>query len=122
MTISGARQAGGRLDAAIANQIGKLVADFTGREPPVRVRFFTRTSSSACSRTVDPGSGQPRCCRPRELVRLQRDALQRGIEMQLVAAVDRLTGRTVRTFLSGPSILGEGSVEVFVLEPAASSP
>jgi hypothetical protein len=53
---------------------------------------------------------------------LQRIALQGATEMQLVAAVERLTGRTVRTFLSGTSTLGEDSVEVFVLEPAASSP
>ena len=54
-----------------------------------------------------------------ELVRVQRDALQRAMEPQLIAAVQRLTGRTVRTFLSGTSTLGEDSVEVFVLEPAA---
>ena len=36
---------------------------------------------------------------------------------QLVAAVERLTGRKVRTFLSGSSRPGESAVEVFVLEP-----
>jgi hypothetical protein len=44
------------------------------------------------------------------------------METQLVAAVERLTGRTVRTFLSGTSTLGVDSVEVFVLEPPTSSP
>jgi hypothetical protein len=39
------------------------------------------------------------------------------MEDELVAAVERLTGRTVRTFLSGSSTAGESSVEVFVLEP-----
>ena len=40
------------------------------------------------------------------------------MEPQLIAAVERLTGRTVRTLLTGTSALGEDAVEVFVLEPA----
>jgi len=36
----------------------------------------------------------------------------------LVAAVERLTGRTVRSFLSEMSTFGEDSAEVFVLKPA----
>ena len=40
------------------------------------------------------------------------------MEEQLTAAVERITGRTVRLFLSGSSTPGESSVEVFVLEPA----
>jgi uncharacterized protein YbcI len=39
------------------------------------------------------------------------------MEPQLVAAVEQLTGRKVRTFLSGISTLADSSVEVFVLEP-----
>jgi uncharacterized protein YbcI len=69
-------------------------------------------------------SGPERVLRRRgkaDLVRIQRDALQRAMETQLVAAVERITGRAVRTFLSGTSNLGESSVEVFVLEPAASN-
>lgn len=46
-----------------------------------------------------------------ELMREQRDALMKE---QLIAAVERLTGRTVRMFLSG--ILGASWVEVFVLD------
>jgi hypothetical protein len=39
------------------------------------------------------------------------------MEDQLVAAVERLTVRKVRTVLSGSSTPGESAVEVFVLEP-----
>ena len=39
------------------------------------------------------------------------------MEDQLVAAVERLTGRKVRMFLSGSSTPGDSAVEVFVLEP-----
>ena len=44
------------------------------------------------------------------------------MDTQLVAVVERLTGRTVRTFLSGTDALGEDSVEVFVLAPASMQP
>jgi hypothetical protein len=83
------------------------------------VRSFIRTSSSALLEDSATQAAVNLVAADRgELVRLQRDALQRAIEMQPVAAVERLTGRIVRTFLSGTSALGE----VFVLEPAASSP
>ncbi len=52
-----------------------------------------------------------------ELVRLQRDALQRAMEPQLVGAVERLTGRSVRTFMSGTDESGGSSVEAFLLDP-----
>jgi Na+-translocating membrane potential-generating system (MpsC) len=52
-----------------------------------------------------------------ELVRLQRDALQRAMGPQLIAAVERLTNRNIRTFLSGTDEDGGSSIEVFVLEP-----
>jgi hypothetical protein len=47
--------------------------------------------------------------------RSARAAPQHPLREQLIAAVERLTGRTVRMFLSG--ILGESWVEVFVLDP-----
>jgi len=50
-------------------------------------------------------------------VRLGRGALQRAMETTLAAAVELLTGRTVRVFLSGVSTSAASSVEVFVLEP-----
>ncbi len=60
-----------------------------------------------------------------ELVRVQRDALQRAMGPQLIAAVERLTRRTVRTFLSGGDEDSESAIEAFVLEsepPGASAP
>jgi hypothetical protein len=36
---------------------------------------------------------------------------------QLIAAVERLTGRRVRSFMSGTDELGGSSVEAFVLDP-----
>lgn len=56
-----------------------------------------------------------RVCRG-DLVRLQRDALQRAVGPQLIAAVERPTRRTVRTFLSGTDEDAVSAVEAFVLE------
>ena len=60
-----------------------------------------------------------------ELVRMQRDGLQRAMGPQLIAAVERLTRRTVRTFLSGTDKDGASAIEAFVLEsepPEAAAP
>jgi uncharacterized protein YbcI len=115
---SDARLAKGPLNAAIANEIGKLVADFTGRGAP-KSRAFIDQDVLVC--LLEEGATKTEvnlvAAGKAELVRLARDELQRAMEPQLVAAVERLTGRKVRTFLSGISTLAESSVEVFVLEP-----
>lgn len=98
--------------------LGKLVADFTGRgatrsrafihHDPV-ICVFEDGATRADRHLVAAGKSDP--------VRLQRDALQRAMASQLVAAVERLTDRTVRTFLSGSDEHGGSAIEAFVLEP-----
>lgn len=109
---------GGPLNAALANEIGKLAADFTGRGA-TRSRAFLHQDMVVC--LLENGATKSEvnlvAAGRAELVRQQRDALQRAMESELVATVERLTGRTVRSFLSGTSTLAEDSVEVFVLEP-----
>jgi uncharacterized protein YbcI len=116
------RLVGGPLNAALANEIGKLAADFTGRGA-TRSRAFLHQDLVVC--LLENGATRAEvnlvAAGREELVRVQRDALQRAMEPQLVAAVELLTGRKVRSFLSGSSTLGEDAVEVFVLEPASSS-
>jgi len=111
------RLADGPLNAAIANEIGKIVADFTGRGAP-RSRAFIDQDVVVC--LLEDGATKAEAtlvaAGKDELVRLGRDALQRAMETRLVAAVERLTGRSVRVFLSGVSTSAEASVEVFVLE------
>jgi uncharacterized protein YbcI len=113
----------GQLGAAIANELGKMISDFVGRGS-TRSRAFIHDDlvvllleDGATRAEVNlVAAGRP------ELVREQRDVLQRAMEGQLVAAIERLTGRKVRTFLSGSSTEGESAVEVFVLEPESPSP
>ncbi len=107
-----------RLGAAIANEIGKLIADFAGRGA-TKSRAFVYEDVVVC--LLEDGATKAEAhlvaAGRAELVRMQRDALQRVMEDELVAAVERLTKRKVATFLSGSSTLGDASVEVFVLEP-----
>jgi uncharacterized protein YbcI len=118
MAVPDAGPAQGQLNVAIANEIGKLVAEFTGRGSP-KSRAFIDQNVVVC--LLENGATRAEVnlviAGKAELVRLGRDALQRAMEPQLVAAVELLTGRTVRTFLSGISASAESSVEVFVLEP-----
>jgi uncharacterized protein YbcI len=119
MEESGQRLEGGPLNAALANEIGRLMAEFTGRGA-TRSRAFLYQDMVVC--LLENGATRAEAnliaAGRSELVRLQRDAIQRAMEPQLIEVVERLTGRTVRTFLSGTSTPGEDSVEVLVLEPA----
>ena len=121
MGTSEARLEGGQLNAALANEIGKVIADLTGRAA-TRSRAFIDQDVVVC--LLQDGATRAEtnliAAGKQELVRMQRDALQRAMESQLVAVVERLTGRTVRTFLSGTDTRGEDSVEVFVLAPPSS--
>jgi uncharacterized protein YbcI len=108
----------GRLNSAIANELGKLVADFVGRGA-TRSRAFISGDVVVCLLEDGATKGERNLVAAgrADLVRVGRDVLQRAMEEQLTAAVERITGRTVRLFLSGSSTPGESSVEVFVLEP-----
>jgi uncharacterized protein YbcI len=108
----------GQLNAAIANEIGKLTADFTGRGSE-KSRAFVTGDVVVCLLENGATRGEQNIAAAgrADVVRLGRDILQRAMEDQLVAGVERLTGRKVRTFLSGSSTPGESAVEVFVLEP-----
>jgi len=109
---------GGALNAALANELGKLIADFTGRGA-TRSRAFVHQDLVVC--VFEDGATRAEqnlvAAGEAKLVRIQRDALQRALAPQLVAAVERLTSRTVRTFMSGMDEDGAASIEAFLLEP-----
>ena len=113
----------GQLNATLANEIGKLVADFAGRGA-TRSRAFVHDDVVVC--LLEDGATKAEvnlvAAGRAELVREQRDVLQRAMEDRLVATVERLTQRRVHTFLSGNSTLGESSVEVFLLERDVPAP
>lgn len=123
-TISGASvRSSGQLGAAIANELGKMISDFVGRGA-TRSRAFVHNDVVVL--LLEDGATRAEvnlvAAGRAELVRQTRDALQRAMEDELVAAVERLTGRKVRTFISGLSTEAESAVEVFVLEPEVPAP
>lgn len=108
---------GGQLNAVLANELGKLIADFTGRGSE-RSRAFITGDVVVCllENGATRGERNIAAAGRADIVRHGRDILQHAMKDQLVAAVERLTGRKVRTFLSGASTNGDSAVEVFVLE------
>jgi uncharacterized protein YbcI len=115
------RLSGGALNAALANEVGKLIADFTGRGA-TRSRALVHQDLVVCV-LEDSATRSERTlvsAGKSELVRIQRDALQRAMGPDLIAAVERLTGRRVRTFMSGTDEFGDASIEAFVLEPMSA--
>ena len=109
---------GGALNAALANELGKLIADFTGRGA-TRTRAVVHQDLVVCVLEDSATKAEQNlvAAGKADLVRLQRDALQRAMGPQLIAAVERLTGQRVRTFMSGTDEHGGSSVEAFVLDP-----
>ena len=109
---------GGALNAALANELGKLIADFTGRGAQ-RSRAFLHQDLVICLLEDGTTNAEKNLVEfgKADLVRLGRDALQHAMAPQLIAAVERLTRRTVRSFLSGSDETGATAIEAFVLEP-----
>lgn len=108
----------GALNAALANEIGRIVASYSGRGP-MRSRAFIDQDAVVCLLQDDATSSEQRLTTGgrAELVRSRRDVLYRIMEPELVACVERLTGRRVVTFFAGSDTPGASSVEVFLLAP-----
>lgn len=123
MNGSQERLSGGALNAALANELGKLIADFTGRGA-TRSRAIMHQDLVVCvlEDSATRAEQNLAAAGKADLVRLQRDALQRAMGPQLIAAVEYLTGRRVRTFMSGTDEQGGSSVEAFVLDPELAEP
>lgn len=115
---SGTPLSGGALNAALANELGKLIAEFTGRGAQ-KSRAFIDQDLVVC--VLEDGATNAErnlvAAGKADLVRLQRDALQRAQGPELISAVERLTQRKVRIFMSGTDENGGTSIEAFVLEP-----
>ena len=118
MDAHGDRLEAGPLNAAIANEIVKIVADFTGRGAN-KSRAFIHDDVVVCllEESMTKGEKSLLAAGRDDTVRLLRDTLQRTMEDELVATVERLTGRKVASFLSGTSTAADHAVELFVLAP-----
>lgn len=115
--------AGGELASAISNGVVRLLRDYTGRGP---TRARTHIGEDLVSVVLEDTltKGERSLVRDGEttLVLNARHAYQRTMGPDLIALVERLTGRKVRAFLSDNHIDPDVAVESFVLEPVADVP
>jgi uncharacterized protein YbcI len=109
----------GALSAAISNAVVGLLHDYTGRGPTHArttvsgdtVVVTLRNSLTKAERTLaEHGQAVD--------VLAMRRAFQNTMRADLVAAVERLTGRTVEAFLSDNLHEPDVAVEIFLLMPA----
>jgi uncharacterized protein YbcI len=110
---------GGRLNAAIATEIVSIMSEFTGRGP-TRSRAFVHDDVVVCllEQSMTKGENKLVAAGRQETVNRMRETFQQVMGDELVAAVERLTGRTVLSFMSGNNARTDSAVEVFLLEPA----
>jgi uncharacterized protein YbcI len=97
----------GSLAAAISNAVVGLLHEYTGRGP-TRVRTTIDSLTKAERTLADHGQ---------ELeVLAMRRAFQNTMRDELIASVERLTGRTVEAFLSDNLHNPDVAVEIFLME------
>ena len=111
----------GSVNSAIANQVVRLVREYTGRGPTEArasiagdlVSVLMRDTLTKAERAlVRDGKG--------DFVLAMRQQFQKMMRDDLVAAVETLTDRRVLAFMSDNHIDPDMAVESFVLEPQAS--
>jgi uncharacterized protein YbcI len=109
----------GALSAAISNAVVGLLHDYTGRGPtrarttigPDTIVVTLRDSLTKAERTLaDRGQST-------EVLAMRR-AFQDTMREDLVAAVERLTGRSVEAFLSDNLHAPDVAVEIFLMSPS----
>jgi uncharacterized protein YbcI len=109
----------GTVAAAISSATVKLLHEYTGRGP-TRARTYIDSDliSVVLQDTLTMGERSLVRDGQVELVIAERKAFQLTMGDQLIAAVERHSGRTVRAFLSDNHIDPDIAVESFVLEPS----
>jgi len=108
----------GKLKAAISNAVVRLLRDDTGRGPTKArtiieddtiVVVLEHVLTRAEARLAERGLA--------DKVLDLRVTIQTSMREELVAEVERLTGRTVKAFMSSNHIAPDLAAELFVLEP-----
>jgi uncharacterized protein YbcI len=112
----------GELSAAISNAVVRVFHEYTGRGPN-RARSFVSDDliSVVLEETLTKGERHLLADGKSEIVLQSRDAYQQAMCADLIAAIEDLTSRRVRAFLSDNSTDPDIAVESFVLEPTTSN-
>lgn len=111
----------GSMSAAISNAIVRLLSEYTGRGP-TKARTYIDENLITVVLQDTLTKGERSLLRDGEvaLVLANRKAFQNSMAADMIAAVDRLSGRRTAAFLSANHIDPDIAVESFVLEPPAA--
>lgn len=112
---------GGAVAAAIANMVVGVLSEYTGRGP-TRARAYVQGDLVNVLVRDTLTHGERTLVRDghAELVLRTREAFQAAMRKDLVAGVERLTGRDVIAFFSSNHIDPDMGLESFVLAPATT--
>jgi len=106
------------LSAAISNAVVHLLAEYTGRGPTkARTHLSDDFVAVVLQDTFTRGERSLVRDGKTDLVLSTRKAYQQTMRTDLVAAIEQLTGRTVRAFFSDNHVDPDIAVECFVLAP-----
>jgi uncharacterized protein YbcI len=117
---AGERLEGGRLNSALASEIVGVMAQNTGRGP-TRSRAFIHDDVVVCLLEQGMTKAEKKLVASGEedTVNHTHGTFQRVMEDEMVAVVERLTGRKVLSFMSGNDARTDRAAELFVLESAS---
>jgi uncharacterized protein YbcI len=108
------------VSARISGLIVQLLHTYTGRGPTSAWTSINAELVSVVLRdTLSRGELSLVADGQTELVLSLRQAYQRSMAPEMIAGVEKLTGRTVVAFLSANHLDPDIAVESFVLEPAS---
>ncbi|HTC59286.1 MAG TPA: Na-translocating system protein MpsC family protein [Solirubrobacteraceae bacterium] len=108
----------GSISAAISSAVVQLIREYTGRGPTkARTYIDEDLITVVLQDTLTMGERSLVRDGEADLVLTSRKAFQRTMSTQLIAAIERHSGRSVFAFLSDNHIDPDIAVETFVLSP-----
>ena len=108
----------GVVAAAISSATVKILHEYTGRGPTkARTYINDNLITVVLQDTLTMGERSLVRDGKADLVLATRRAFQQTMSTQMIAAVERYSGREVRAFLSANQVDPDTAVESFVLEP-----
>ncbi|HEX4115344.1 MAG TPA: DUF2294 domain-containing protein [Solirubrobacteraceae bacterium] len=110
----------GSISAAISSAVVQLMREYTGRGPTkARTYIDEDLITVVLQDTLTMGERSLVRDGEADLVLTSRKAFQRTMSTQMIAAIERHSGRSVYAFLSDNHIDPDIAVETFVLAPLA---
>jgi uncharacterized protein YbcI len=115
-----ARSVAGQLSADISNAVVRLLNEYTGRGPTkARTHVTNDVITVVLQDTLTKGERSLLRDGEKGLVLANRQAFQNTMSADLIAAVERFSGRAVLAFLSANHVDPDYAVETFILTPQA---